>query len=577
MIDIKSIIEKNYPAFYAKIPSFFKKPFFLILEKLFYQREINSFLEQNSEVYGVEFIEKILEYFNFGYKYSNIELENIPSSGKVVIVSNHPLGALDSLALISLIYSIRKDVKIVANEILLNIPQISSLLLPVDNMSMKSSKESIKAISRSLNSEEAVIIFPAGEVSRVRPTGIKDLKWKSGFLKFAKKNSAPILPIFINARNSSLFYFVSMLYKNGASLLLVSEMFNKRDKVIEIKIGGLIPIERVKELNLDEKVEVNLLKKHLYRVSKNKKGLFLVQKNISRAEDRKDLKKELNSSELLGITNDGKRIFLVEFKRDSAVLKEIGRLREFTFRRVGEGSGKKRDLDKYDSYYKHLVLWDDDELEIVGAYRIGESKTILERGVEGFYTSSLFDYKDEFLPYLDDSIELGRSFVQPKYWGSRALDYLWFGIGAYLRKYPNIKYMFGPVSLSSSYPKEVKNLILFYYLKYFGAKSEMVVSKNRYILSLQEIESAKSILNSDSLLGDFKILKKHLMHMGFSVPTLYKQYSDLCEDDGVKFLDFGVDYEFESCIDGFILVDVGKIKSSKRDRYINSTSIQNIE
>lgn len=570
MIDIKSTIEGSYPEFFKKYPRFITEPFITLLRRLFYEKRINAFLQKNSDTFGAEFIQKVLEYFNFSYSASNSEIENIPSSGKVIIISNHPLGSLDALSLLSLVLSIRKDVKILANELLFAIPQMRSLLLPVDNLAGSTAKESVKAILKALNNEEAIIIFPAGEVSRIRPTGVRDTKWKSGFLHFAKKTNAPILPIFVKARNSWLFYFISMIYKPLASLLLVHEMFNKQNKHIQIKIGELIPPSSIFMQGLSEKAQINLLKRHLYRIAKGKKGIFVTQKCIAHPEPRQEIKKELNESKLLGITYDNKKIYLCDYKKDSSLIREIGRLREYTFRKVGEGTGKKRDIDSYDVYYKHLVLWDDDELEIVGAYRIGEGALIMQMDEQenGFYTASLFTFNESFLPYLKDGIELGRSFVQPKYWGSRALDYLWFGIGSYLKSNPNIKYMFGPVSISAAYPKIARDLIIFFYSKYFGDSSQMVISKNRYIFSSSEKEELEKIFCGGSYLEDFKILKQNLSHLNLSIPTLYKQYSELCDDNGVRFLDFGIDPDFENCIDGFILVEVDKIKEQKKKRYI---------
>ncbi|MFW6307609.1 MAG: GNAT family N-acetyltransferase, partial [Campylobacterales bacterium] len=321
---------------------------------------------------------------------------------------------------------------------------------------------------------------------------------------------------------------------------------------------------------LNTKTEINLLKKHLYKVSKGKKGVFTTQKCIAHQEDRQKLKKELSECELLGKTSDGKKIYLADYDKDSSIIRELGRLREYSFRKVGEGTGKKRDIDKYDVYYRHLVLWDEDELEIVGAYRLGESDTIMQmdEGKDSFYTSSLFDLNDSFEPYLSNSIELGRSFVQPKYWGSRALDYLWFGIGAYIRTRPNLKYMFGPVSMSASYPKLARNLLIFFYKNYFGSDDDIVVSKNRYIMTKKEIDECRNIFSCDDYVADFKVLKQTLSNMNISVPTLYRQYSELCEEGGVKFLDFGEDKDFENCIDGFLLLEVEKIKDSKRKRYM---------
>ena len=538
---------------------------------LFHEKEVNQFLTEHKNLKGFAFIEKVLEYFNFSYSVSNIDKENIPATGKVVIIANHPLGGLDALSLIQLIGEVRKDVKIVANDILMHIDPIKELLLPVDNMTGgNASKEGFKRIIGALNNEEAVIVFPSGEVSRVRPTGIKDTRWKNGFLRFATKTNAPILPIFIHARNSSLFYTISMIYKPLASLLLPQEMFNKHNKRISFRVGEPIPIRNIDSINIiNKRNQVKLVKRHLYQVSRGKRPVFTTEKVVGHPEDPKAIKRELADCELLGATSDQKKIYLFDDFSDSAVMREIGRLREITFRKVGEGTGKKRDTDKYDRYYRHLVLWDDEELEIVGAYRIGESDTIFqEYGVEGFYTHTLFEFGEGFTPYLSDSIELGRSFVQPKYWGSRALDYLWQGIGAYLKSRPNVRYMFGPVSISHTFPKLAKDLLIYFYMTYFGGKEGMVTHKNRYMLSRQELEEYRQIIKGDDYTGDFRTLKQHLAHLGVTVPTLYKQYSELCEPGGVTFLDFGVDVDFENCVDGFILVYVEKVKEQKRKRYM---------
>lgn len=177
--------------------------------------------------------------------------------------------------------------------------------------------------------------------------------------------------------------------------------------------------------------------------------------------DTKAIKKALYRSCLLGETRDGKKIFLYQFKDDCPVMQEIARLRELTFRTVEEGTGLAFDLDKFDVYYQHIVLWDDKDLEIVGAYRIGEGHHIMANlGVEGFYTQTLCDLHSEFTALLPNSIELGRSFVQPRYWGMHSLEYLWYGISAYLREQPDIKYLFGPVSISNAYPQQAKELII---------------------------------------------------------------------------------------------------------------------
>lgn len=569
MIDVQKEIEKKFPNINKK-QSFLKKSLFKIAKKIVHEDSINKFLNQNSHLKGFEFVDSVLDYFDFDYTVSSTDLENIPSSGKVVIIANHPLGGLDALCLLRLISQVRSDVKIVANDFLVSFEALNNLLIPIDNYKIRQSKKDIKKIYEALNNEEAVIIFPAGEVSRATSKGIKDPSWNKGFLNFAQNSNSPILPIFLDAKNSKTFYTISVINKTFSTLLLSNEMFKKKSKRINIKIGKIIPNENIAPKGLDKKHLLTLYKKHLYALKKRKKSYFQTQSAIAHPQKRQELSKELKSSQLIGQTNDGKKIYLYDYREDSIVLKELGRLRELSFRKVGEGLNKKRDTDKYDIYYQHIILWDENDLEIVGSYRIGNSDFIFKNiGVKGFYSNTLFKYKEEMTPYLKNSIELGRSFVQPKYWGTRALDYLWYGIGAYLKKNPNIKYMFGPVSMSASFPAIAKDLMIFYYSHYFKENKDLVIAKLPYQYSNSQNEIKEQFLLNDRK-KDFKYLKSTLLSMGLAVPTLYKQYSEITEENGVKFLGFNVDKEFSDCIDGFILVNVDKIKDTPRKRYIDS-------
>jgi putative hemolysin len=238
---------------------------------------------------------------------------------------------------------------------------------------------------------------------------------------------------------------------------------------------------------------------------------------------------------------------------------------------VGEGSGKSRDIDGYDRYYHHLVLWDDDDLEVVGSYRIGECGWILSwLGKEGLYLNELCDMNDNFDTILEDAIELGRSFVQPKYWGSRALDYLWQGIGAYLVHNPHIKYMIGPVSISGSFPKSAQDALVYFYSHYFGSNHTTMRAKSPYHLSEFVQAEFTALFRGDDYTEDFTRLKSYLKAFDLSVPTLYKQYTELCEEGGVEFMDFGIDVDFNNCIDGYIVVDIRKIKEAKKKRYMHN-------
>lgn len=569
MIDVQKEIEKKFPNMDKK-ENFLKKSLFKIAKKIVHEDSINQFLTQNAHLKGFEFVDAVLDYFDFDYTVSSSDLQNIPTSGKVMIIANHPLGGLDALCLLRLISQVRKDVKIVANDFLAGFEALHSLLIPIDNYKIRQSKTDIKKVYEALNNEEAVIIFPAGEVSRATPKGIKDPLWNKGFLNFAQNTNSPILPIFLDAKNSKTFYTISVINKTFSTLLLSHEMFNKKSKRIGVKVGQIIPNENIAPKGIDKKFLLNLYRKHLYSLKKGKKSFFETQSAIAHPVSRIDLLNELKKSNLIGQTNDGKKIYLYDYTEDSIVLKELGRLRELSFRKVGEGVNKKRDTDKYDIYYQHIILWDENDLEIVGSYRIGNSDFIFKNiGVKGFYSNTLFKYNEEFTPYLKDSIELGRSFVQPKYWGTRALDYLWFGIGAYLRANPNIKYMFGPVSISASFPRVAKDMMIFYYSHYFGDEENLIEPKVPYSYSSNILE-IKELFDLNDKKKDFKFLKSTLANIGVSIPTLYKQYSDIAEEKGVKFLGFNVDNDFADCIDGFILVEVEKIKDSARQRYIQN-------
>ncbi|MCT7601541.1 lysophospholipid acyltransferase family protein [Aliarcobacter butzleri] len=567
MIDIQKEIEKKFPKIKEK-ENVLKKSLLKIAKKIVHEDSINQFLSQNSHLKGFDFVDAVLDYFDFDYTVSSNDLQNIPSTGKVIIIANHPLGGLDALCLLKLVGQIRKDVKILANDFLVGFEALHSLMIPLDNFKDRQSKESIKKIYEALKNEEAIIIFPAGEVSRATPKGVKDPAWNKGFLNFAKNSNSAILPIFLDAKNSKTFYTISLINKTFSTLLLSNEMFNKKSKNINIKIGQIIPSENITPKGLNKDFLVNLYKKHLYALKKGKKSFFETQSAIAHPVSKIDLYNELKKSPLLGQTNDGKKIYLYDYVEDSIVLKELGRLREISFRKVGEGVNKKRDIDKYDVYYQHIILYDKNELEIVGAYRMGNSDMIFkEFGTKGFYSNTLFQFNDEFMFYLQNSIELGRSFVQPKYWGTRALDYLWYGIGAYVKTNPNIKYMFGPVSISGAFPAIAKDMLVFYYNYYYSSEKNLVEARTPFSYS-SHIHDIKEFFTLEDKKRDFKSLKIALSNIGVNVPTLYKQYSELTLDDGVKFLDFNVDKNFGDCIDSFILVEIDKIKDSMKQRYM---------
>lgn len=575
MLNIDNIIQQYLPEKLRH--SWVSKFLGYVLAKVLRQNDINQFLKEHEHLKGYDFIDAVLDYFQFSYQASARGKEAIPSSGRCIIVANHPLGGLDGLALLHMVLNVRSDVRIVANELLSHVSALDEYLLPINNMTGETSRGRMTAISQALEHEMAVLIFPAGEVSRTHWLTIRDRAWGKGFYLFAKRTNADIVPVFISGKNSFWFYAWSKINANLAMLLLPRQMWRQRNKVITLKVGTPLEFSLLKQLPVDDKQKVKLLRKHVYQLGKNRKGLFSVPDPVAHPERRNDLRIAINACETLGRDAKDQRILLFETQENSPLLREIGRLRELTFRHVGEGSGQRRDLDKYDSYYDHLIIWNDGDLEIMGAYRVVSSKKVLQRGgLEKLYTSSLFDYHGD-LSWLDEGLELGRSFVQPRYWGSRSLDYLWQGIGAYYVRYPAVRYLFGTVSISANYPKEAIDYLVAFYRHYFHNPDFSVTSKNPYRLSVEKQQYFDTLFKDTEQKVAYKTMKLHLRAMNLVVPTLFKHYSELCKSGGAIFTDFGVDPDFGDCIDGFVIIDLSLIKPSKAARYIKPFKIPETE
>ena len=570
LISVERLLETKYPAFSRK-HDVITRPALAFLKKLLRERELNSLFAQCDQLEGLEFVDKVLEDFNFSYSVVGREKENIPVEGRVVIVANHPLGILDGLALIKMVSEVRRDVRIVANDVLMQIKPLQSLLLPVINLGPGSNRANIDAVNTALENEEAVIVFPGGEVSRVGFTGIKDGRWNSGFLRFSERAKASVLPIHLGGKNSALFYTLALIFKPLSTLMLVREMYAQKTMTLPIRVGELIPWQEIADLDVPRKEKIKRINQQVYGVGSNRLAELKTQRSIAHPESTINIRKELQEAELLGETRDGKQIYVFDYRRNSPVMREIGRLREAIFRRVGEGTGMRRDLDLYDTYYRQLVLWDDNDLQIAGAYRIAEVSSIMgARGIEGMYSNSLFSFTENILSdgVLPQTLEMGRSFVQPRYWGMRSLDYLWFGIGAYVKRHPRIRYLLGPVSISDTYPREAKNLLVHFYRHYFGDENLLALARHRFVISEQDRAALLRVFSGDNYELDFRTLKQELGESGLSVPVLYKQYTETYEAGGVKFLDFNIDPKFSNCVDGLVLADLEKLKPAKRERYL---------
>ncbi len=537
-----------------------------LLKKLFHEEEFRQFAADHRHLKRLDMVEQVLEHLDILCTLPAHDLEQIPAHGPLIVMANHPTGTLDGLALLYAVSRVRRDVKVVTNRMLTHLEPLSSLFIPVDNIGGRTAKSSFTLMEQHLQHAGVLIFFPAGEVSRPTRTGIRDKKWHPGFIKLAGKFRAPLLPVNIHARNSLLFYASTLLAPNLSMLLLMQQMFRRRHSRLPVKIGQQIGWSHWFSPTLSPREMAEQCRQHVLRLGKGLPGIFKTESAIARPEDRATLKRELAQAESLGTTADGKTIYLWQRngQEEAPILRELGRLREIAFRAVGEGSGKRRDTDSFDDDYLHLILWDDEDLEIVGAYRFIPTAM---REPEALYSYSLFHYDDKMQDILEHGIEMGRSFIQPRYWGRRGLDYLWSGIGAYLARYPHYRYLFGPVSISGGLPPAARDLLVAFYRLWFPATHPLAASRRPYPASLPEVLAQ---FGGEDYVEDLTRLKSLLGNLGCGIPPLYKQYSELCEPGGVQFIDFGSDPAFNNCVDGLVLVDLCYLKANRYQRYIEA-------
>ena len=570
MISVERSFFEKFPRLAEGRARSFSQPVVELLRKVACEDRINRTLADLANSSGMDFVEHVLDRLQVSYRIANTDRDNIPAEGRLIVVANHPLGALDALALLHLIGTVRRDVRILANDILVQLNQLSTLLLPVNVLGGAGvSRGRLREAYRALESEQALIVFPAGEVSRMGARGVRDGRWSSGFVRLAQRAQAPVLPVHVAASNSPAFYGMSMLAKPLASLLLAREMFGAVRTRIGIGVGETVP---AKELcGLPPERLARSMRQHVYQLARRRPTVFATSRAIAHPESPLAIRNALKRAQVLGKTRDGKSILLFEAQPDCPLLREIGRLRELSFRRVGEGTGARRDLDRFDAHYQHLVLWDDSALAIVGAYRLGRADSIMQaRGIAGLYSATLFDYAPEATNFLRAGVELGRSFVQPAFWGSRSLDYLWQGIGAYLRHAPQIRYLFGPVSLSAQLPAAAREWIVHFHRHFFGDAADLAVARNPFVASPAIALAAANAWAGRDLATGIIALKDRLAELDCSLPTLYRQYADLCEPDGVAFLAFGTDPAFGHCVDGLIRLNLVRLKQTKRLRYLGA-------
>lgn len=554
--------------------------------------KLNKIYDQIGDKQGIEFIDALLGLLEINYEFDPNELKKIPKTGPFIVVANHPFGGLDGILLIKILSQVRPDIKVMANFLLKRIGPISDFFLAVnpfeERKGVKAGIGGIKIAMEHLQGGGGLCIFPAGEVSSYDASNkITDRQWQYPALKFIKKAGVPVVPVHFNGKNSRLFHLIGRIHPNLQTAKLPSEFLNKKKKPVKVRIGLAITVKeqdsfseiyqfgrflRAKTFSLNSRMEVKRFFNYSLLRQPKPEPVALPTPQEKILEEVKSLEKDHLLFKLKNFT-----VYCSPSHAIPVILSEIGRLREITFREVGEGTNRSIDLDEFDLYYHQLFIWDEEALRIVGAYRIGKGADVLhEFGLGGFYVQSLFRMKDSFVPILQQSLELGRSFVVKEYQRQpMPLFLLWKGILYFLLKNPDYRYLVGPVSISNNYSKISKELIIKFIMSHHfdWNMARLIVPRKAFKFKSQDpnmnviMENMNDINKLDQFIGDVDELNTGL-------PVLLKKYIKL----NAKIIGFNVDPKFNNCLDGLILLDVYDVPKNvieSLSKEVNDGSILN--
>ncbi|WP_139685448.1 lysophospholipid acyltransferase family protein [Vibrio tasmaniensis] len=534
--------------------------------------------DRQNELSSFEFMNYTLSALNIDYSVVSGSTENIPEEGPVVIVANHPLGAIEGVILADLVGSVRKDVKVLANELLKRLPELDDLFIGVDVFNSKESKrtnaKAIRDANRHLADGGLLIVFPAGEVSSYRKGAktLTDIEWSKSVAKFVKRHQATTVPIFINGKNSELFYQAGRVHPLLRTALLGRELLNKRATTISISIGSSIPYSEIKSFEQEMDI-VNYLRLNTYLMSQQDSPNTPIHAPSFDTQVITPIPSEVLSIEVASLPQEMRlleqgdfEVFCTPSQSIPNLMREIGRVREESFREVGEGSGLACDLDEYDLYYHQLFVWNKAKAELVGAYRLGMvDKLLAEHGLDQLYSRSLFNYNQEFIDTLDNSIELGRSVVSKPYQKSlNSLLLLWKGIAAFVYRHPQYTHLFGPVSISNDYSHNARLLIATTLsIHHYDEEKANLVSPSSPLNTSNNVFWQNHLLSS---LASVPLLSKVLarMEQGKGLPVLLRQYLGM----NGKLVCFNVDPSFNDALDGLIVVNLKKVPLKTLGKYM---------
>jgi len=542
------------------------------LSKLLRLETLNSLYSSLQEKGSDEpFVEQAMEALGVQFSVDGQPVSRVPATGPLVAVCNHPFGVLEGLLLVRVLREVRSDVKIMANFMLGMIPEMDDLLIEVDPFgkgeSAKKNIAGLKASMRWLKGGGMLVVFPAGEVSslKVRKGMVSDPRWSPMIGRIIRKTGANALPVFFDGRNSGLFQTLGLIHPRLRTVLLPHENLRHASRdVIRMGLGSVVSADKVAEFASDQEL-VDYLRFRTYLLRGERKSRFRLKGRdqgrklspIARSRGRHILASEVASlpdENILSRSGDF-TVFHATAFAIPRILREIGIRREETFRQVGEGTGKPMDIDEFDDTYRHLVLWNHAEREVAGAYRFGLTDEILkDRGVSGLYTSTLFNYRESFLRELGPALEMGRSFITPKYQRSyQPLLLLWKGVAAFVVRNPKYTRLFGCVSISSEYSGVSREIIMGFMERHCSLPelARLALPKRPpKARKLRKVDFSlpDSVFNDPADVADFV----RDVEAGRSIPVLLKQYLKL----GGKIIGFNVDPDFGDCLDGLILVDL---------------------
>jgi putative hemolysin len=515
---------------------------------------------------------------------ADTDLARIPKTGPLIVVANHPFGGLDGLALLSLLQRVRPDVKVMANHLLRVIPELHDAMLFVDPYGGPTSRAGNLAAMRQalkwVKGGGALGVFPAGEVSGIdfRSRSIVDKPWSESIARLVQATEATVVCVWFEGRNSAIFQVAGLAHPILRTLLLPHELLNKRRSRLRVQVGNRIAPSRLAEFeNATDLAAYMRVRTYVLKgrdATRTPHRTPRAELPVGAAQDPQAL-----AADVASLTPDHTLIASGNFRAIVArsheipnVLKELGRLREITFRGVGEGTGKPVDLDAFDHHYLHLFVWNEAKRDLVGAYRLGLTDEIIPRlGVGGLYTSTLFHYRRGMLDKLTPGIELGRSFVRPEYQKEYApLLLLWKGIGRFVGLHPRYRMLFGTVSISNDYHSMTRQLLIAF-LKtgnYVSNLARLITPRRPPpIAPPREMDprfatTARSIEDVDELVAEIESDRRR-------VPVFLRQYLKL----RAKLLAFNVDPDFGDVLDGLMLVDLTQVDPAVLGRYMGRENV----